>query len=83
MTIGVVNERSAKIVPVAFIDANGDPVTPTAATYRVDDVGTGTEVRGDAPVTDLDEDIEILLEAVDTVIIDASRPYETREWMLG
>jgi len=31
-----VNERSSSFVTASFFDENGDPVTPSAATYRID-----------------------------------------------
>lgn len=32
-----VNERTAFPIAVSFFDENSDPVTPTSATYRIDD----------------------------------------------
>lgn len=42
------NERSAFPIAVSFLDENGDPVTPTSATYRIDDEASKTAIL---PVT--------------------------------
>lgn len=38
------NERSAFPIAVSFLDENGDPVTPTAATYRIDNEASKTAI---------------------------------------
>ena len=45
-----VNERSTAYLTVTFKDKDRAAQQPTAASYRIDDVATGTEIRD----TDLD-----------------------------
>lgn len=40
-----ISERSTAYLTVAFLDADNNPQTPAAITCRIDDVGSGQEVR--------------------------------------
>lgn len=42
-----VNEKSTYILTLNFTDEKGDPVTPTLASYRIDDQASGTEIKDD------------------------------------
>ena len=80
MAVDEVIERSLRVINLAFTDEDGNPVTPTSASYRIDDVGSGTEVRGDTAIaiTAPNTDVDIPLTAADTSILDETKPYETR-----
>ena len=75
---GTVNERSggAKFT-ITPKDADGDPVVPTTARYRIDDVKSGTSVRESEALTP-SSSMEIVLTKDDTVIVDEKEPYELR-----
>ncbi len=73
-----VNEHSTWFTTVSFTDENGDPVVPTSASYRVDDVGTGAQVRDDTDIPSPEAETEIMWAPSDTAILDESHPYETR-----
>lgn len=79
------NERSVAIINIAFTDENGDPVVPSSATYQIDDVGSGTAIRAATAISPLDTDVDIALTSEDLVILDETKPYETRrvtfEWV--
>jgi len=79
--IDEVNERTTWITAVSFIDENGSPVIPDAASYRIDDVGTNVEIREDTEIV-FDSppaaDVDLTWEASDTSILDETHPYETR-----
>ncbi len=45
-----VNEKTTSLITVAFRDENGGAVTPSAASYRIDDALSGAAIR---PLTDL------------------------------
>jgi hypothetical protein len=87
MAIDRVNERKTWITQVAFTDDAGEPVTPTSAQYRIDDVGSGSVVREATPISSLGEEVEIIWEPADTIILDESHIYELRrmtvEWQYG
>lgn len=80
------NERSTRILAVSFTDGNGDPVIPGAASYRIDDVGSGTQIRDDtelqltSPAT---TSADIVLGPSDTSILDGTKCYETRRVTVG
>lgn len=84
-----VNERGTWITTVAFVDENDAPVTPTSALYRIDDLGSLARVRANTALTGLSTSKEITWTESDTVILDSTRPYETRrltvwyEWATG
>lgn len=73
-----VTERSTWITTVSFTDEDEDPVVPASASYRIDDVGSDTEIRDDTEISPLDSEVDIILTAADTSILDETRPYETR-----
>ena len=85
-----VNERSTRVFPISFTDGNGDAVIPNAASYRIDDVGSGAAVRDDtelqltSPAT---TSADIVLGPSDTSILDETKAYETRRitvsWTYG
>lgn len=80
-TIDEVNERSTWITDISFTDENGDPVVPSIASYRVDDVGTDVEIRDDTTIT-FDSPpgpfVSVEWTKEDTSILDERHPYETR-----
>lgn len=78
MSIDEVNQRGTWITTVDFTNEDGDAVTPTAAVYRIDDIGSGTVVRGNTAIESLSSSIEITWSATDTAILDESHAYETR-----
>jgi hypothetical protein len=72
------NERSTWITTVSFFDEDNDPVTPDSASYRIDDVSSGTEVREDTDIETLATTVEIEWEPADTAILDDSRMNEKK-----
>ena len=79
--IDCANERSTPVTRITFKDDNGDPVVPAAAFYRIDDVGSGTEVRGETEIiipSPATAEADIRWSQADTTILDESNAYETR-----
>lgn len=70
-----VNERSTAYLTVTFKDKAGAAQQPTAASYRIDDVATGTEIRGDTALTP-GTSIEIILTPADNAIVSPRLPVE-------
>jgi acylphosphatase len=72
-------EGSAQVIPITFLDRLGQAVIPTRASYRIDDLGSGSEVRGDTEITQLDSTINIGITETDTAILDpVANEYESR-----
>ena len=63
-----VNERSTAYLTVTFKDKAGAAQQPTAASYRIDDVATGTEIRADTSLTP-GTSVEITLTTADNAIL--------------
>ena len=77
----IANERSTPITTVAFTDENGDPVNPTSAYYRIDDMGSKTEIRADTEISlgsPAGTEASIRWSQSDTQILDQTRLVETR-----
>lgn len=70
-----VNEGSSAYLTVTFKDKAGLAQEPTAASYRIDDVATGTEIRDDTDLTPADS-IEIALTPADNAIVSPRLPVE-------
>lgn len=64
-----VNERSTAYLDVEFTDRDGQLAAPQAVTYRIDDVITGDEVRGNTDIDEPAAQITITLSASETRII--------------
>lgn len=73
-----VNERTTPVLTFAFTDEDGDPVTPTAATYAIEDVGSWTEILAETNITGLDTSVDITLTQAQTRILTETNPYEAR-----
>jgi hypothetical protein len=74
----VINEFTTEPIIVTFKDEDGDPITPTSAKWRVDDVRSGTEVRAWTVLT-VASIITLQLLAADTTILNVNNHTEERE----
>ena len=72
------NERSTLIVDVAFFDDAGDPVTPDAATVRIDDEKRRTSIRPKEAISPLGDTVEIEITSDENYIIRPRADYEVR-----
>jgi hypothetical protein len=48
--ITTINEGQTSYISLAFTDQNGDPLTPTAITYRIDDEASETNLLAETDV---------------------------------
>ena len=72
-----VNEKTTAILAVTFKDENGNLVTPTTGSYRIDDYA-GTQITGDTAFTPSSSTYEITISANENRILDANNLVETR-----
>jgi len=81
-----INELSALVLDIAFTDEAGDPTTPSAAVYRIDD-SSGEEILDDTPITGLAPTVSITIPGALNRILDQTRAAETRivtaKWTYG
>ena len=79
-----VNERTSLIVAVSFTDEDGDPVTPTSATYRIDDKASRTNILPATAIGSLSTSVDITITSEQNAIIRPRNPFEIRtvtvEW---
>lgn len=73
-----VNEKSSATVTVEVKDKDKVLAQPTSATYRIDDVDSGDEVRADKVITMAGGTEEIDLEFADNTMVDATKKKEVR-----
>lgn len=72
-----VNEQSTAYLTVTFKDKAGAAVSPASASYRIDDVQSGTAVRADTALTPAAQ-VEITLSPTDNTLVDPTKRQEIR-----
>ena len=72
------NERSTWLVDVAFFDDEGAPVTPDAATVRIDDEKRRVNIRPQTAIAPLDDTVTIEITSDENYIIRPRSKYEVR-----
>ena len=73
-----VNEGSSYIVTVAFTGEDGAAITPSSASYRVDDVGSGAAIKASTVIESLGASVDIPLGPEETKILNEAHAFETR-----
>lgn len=72
------NEGSTGWLTIEFRDKSGNLQAPASASYRIDCLTTGQEVRTDNSLNASGGTVELKLEPTDTAILDASNRMETK-----
>jgi archaellum component FlaG (FlaF/FlaG flagellin family) len=65
----MLNEKSTGYVTVKFYGKDGVLQSPSSVSYRIDDVMTGTEIKGLTSVIAPSSEIEIILSPADNLIV--------------
>jgi hypothetical protein len=73
-----VNAKSTWTVTAKFADKAGQPITPSAARYRIDLVDPWTPVLPWTPLANLAPTMEIFITSAQNAIIDAEAAVEPR-----
>lgn len=73
-----VNERTTLTVRIAFFDEDDVAVVPISATYRVDDIGSGTAIKGVTNIAALAVTKDIVVTEEQQYIINEANLYESR-----
>jgi hypothetical protein len=79
------NERSTLILTVSFFDEDGVPVTPDAATYRIDSVNgnRGTNILSATAISPLDTTADIEITSEQNNILRNREAFEIRVVTIG
>lgn len=72
------NERSQLAITISFLDENSDPVTPTAATYRIDDQASRTSIQSATAISPLSTTVDIIITSDQNYIVRSRKPFEIR-----
>lgn len=78
MDVDQIKEGSTGYLTVEFKNKDGDLEAPVSATYRIDCLTNGSEVRTDTAISPIASSVEITLTPDDTAIISASNNLEKR-----
>ena len=73
-----VNEKTSITLTVTFRDENGALVVPSAATYRLDDVGSQTAILA-ATALSLASSVNVLITSTQNRILTSTNQSESRE----
>lgn len=73
-----VNERATFVVRVSFLDEDSVAVTPTAATYRVDDEASRTSLVPVTSLGGLSTSVDIWITSDQNRIVRSRKPFEIR-----
>lgn len=73
-----VNEQSTAYLAVTFRDKAGAAQAPSSASYCIDDVASGQEVRGDTVISAPGSTVEITLSPADNTLRNEAAAYEKR-----
>jgi hypothetical protein len=71
-----VNEKCTAIITAAFVDENGDDVTPDSGTYEIHDVATGTEILAATALPSLAASIDITVTAAQNALTNTNKRFE-------
>ena len=82
-----VNERTTSIITVAFFDEDEAAVTPSAASYKIDDIGSSTAILASTAIGALDTTVDLTITAAQNAILSETNLYESRKvtvtWTYG
>ena len=73
-----VSERTSFPLAVSFLDENNDPVTPTSATYRIDDETSRTAILGVTNFPTLSTSVDLWITSEENFIVKPRKPFEIR-----
>lgn len=73
-----VNERTAFPLAVSFLDEDGLPVTPTSATYRIDDEANKTNIQPATAFPSLSTTVDLWITGDQNFIIKPRAKFEIR-----
>jgi len=83
----IINEKNSCLQPVSFYDDAGVAVVPTSATYRIDDLASGTEITGTTVISALAASVDISITAAENAMQSQNNSHEVRiitvEWTYG
>lgn len=73
-----INERSTFVVAASFFDEDSVAVVPTAATYRVDDESSRTNLVPSTSIGSLSTSVDIWITSDQNRIVRSRNPFEIR-----
>lgn len=74
----VINEKTTYTLTLTFTDESGSAVTPSAGTYRIDDVSSGAEIKGETAFTPSASTHDLIITASENAILNTANSSEKR-----
>lgn len=71
-------ERTTFVITVSFTDEDDNPVTPTTATYRLDDKESRTTIISSTSIGSPSSSVDIVITSDQNFIIRSRKEYEIR-----
>jgi hypothetical protein len=72
------NERATTFITVTFSDEDGTLVTPDAATYRIDDEASRTNIQAATSIGSLSTSVDLEITSEQNAILRPRKPFEIR-----
>ena len=79
----VVREQTTWVVTCTFTDEDGTAVTPSAGSYRIDDVDTDTEIKTDTGISPSSSTHDIPIIASENAMVTATNNKEVHRLTLS
>jgi hypothetical protein len=73
-----VNEKTVAVLSLIFKDEDNALISPSAATYQIDDLNTGTSIVASTAITVVGGMYDVIITAAQNAIVDTTRSYETK-----
>ena len=78
----VVREETTAIVTCTFTDEDGDAVTPSSTTYRIDDVSTDTQILDDTVVVPGSSAEDYIITSAQNAMVTAAKNKEVHRFTI-
>lgn len=75
--LATVNERSTSYLTITFKDKDGNLAAPSSATYQINCMTTGTEIKADTALGG-GSSVEVTISAAENALIDQTNRLERR-----
>jgi len=73
----IVKEGSTAVLTLSFLDEDGLPVTPSSATYKINNKKNRAEIKSETAITPSSNTHDVEITAAENAIVAAVERYET------
>lgn len=73
-----INDQSTSVLTASFFDEAGNPVTPTSGDYRIDDLASGSVIKGTTAISPTGVTHDITISSAENKIVNEALLSEIR-----